>query len=530
MPQIPNYLQITRKMPQVSGGIDTSAVGAGQQALGKGLMDVADVAGKLKERQSTNDFYKAQADMSVALTGESNAYDERPDYDKFEGEYSGNMQTKLGEVALTINDPDTRNKFIQSFRPKIEAGRQRVLDVAWGKEKDFNRGELSTRLETLHNSAILSGDINDANTQAQGLIQSHVDLGHVESDEAVGFKTTFRDGLSKGFLESMSPEKRVGALKQPWAKKHLAPDEYVVLRRNADKELREGQAQDQVDTYMSDLKVERADVMAKIDKKYSKDAKLRKEVETRFDYAFNKQQKAVSEHQSNLFDNYYLKVRTNELTVDDIPKDDLEALSPAQQSNLFTAQSNSVKGTKLRFNVGAEDKLNYLLATKDFQGLRKYYVENSATMSETQNKSWSKVSIDGLIAPEIESLFTIQSSLDSKTPSLTKEQRAPLKEKINEWYQNYQEVKGETPDEAMVNKRIDGMLMEYDTSWWWGGTKPQYELTDVEKDNTLAEAQEEDPRSFKDVEDWFKQEGIQPDHIQFMEAYRMTRDNRNVAQ
>lgn len=526
MSKIPDYTSLKRAIPQVSGDIDTRGIG---ETIAPGLMAVAGVTADIHRRKQNNQLAKANADMQVALIGESNAYDQDPDYSTFDTRFSGNMEKKLGENAAKIDDPELRNKFIQSFRPKIESSRQAVKGLAWNKERDFEQGELSTRLETLRNSAILSGGISDANEAAQALIQSHTDLGHLNADDAVKFKNSFRDDLSKGYIKAQEPEKRVEMLKEPWAKKYLAPDDFAELRRDAEEQLRIGKAQVQVDEYLS-AGLERDDVMAKVEKKYSKKPELRKEIERRFDYAFAKQEKAIEEDQDQLFEKYFLPVRSGESTVNDIPRADLERMSPAQQNSLFSAQSSSVSKSKVGFNVTAEDQLNGLLRTKQFQELRKFYRENAGSMSDSQNKAWSKVSIEGVIPPDVKSLFSATASIDAKTPGYAKERKAALKEAMNTWYQDYQESTGQIPTDDLINKQTDRMIMEFGTTGWWMGRdiKPMFEMSDDEKTFVLKTAQEEDKQSFDDAGAYFKSQGIQPDHAQFMEAYTILRDKRSA--
>ncbi len=526
MPKIPDYTALPRDLPRVSGDIDVRGVGAN---IGKGLLDVARVTADIHRRTNNNIFAKANADMAIDLIAESNAFDEDSDYATFDKRFTGSIEEKLGTHAATITDSGVREKFIQNNRVKIAAAREKVKDLAWGKEKDFERGELITRLETLRNGAILSGEIGDANKAALNLIQSHADLVHIDADDAVKIRNSFRDDLSKGFIQAQSPEKRAQLLKQPWAKKYIAPDEFAELKREAEESLRIGKAQAAVDGYL-EKGLDRADVMADIDKKFSKDPELRKVVESRFDYAFDKQEKAIVEEQSELFDKYFLPVRSGESTVDDIPREDLERMSPAQQSNLFSAQASSVSKTKIPFNVQAEDQLNILYQTKKFQALREYYTENAAAMSDSQNKAWSKVTVDGVVPPDIKSLFAATASIDAKTPGYTKERRGALKEAMNSWYQDYQESTGQIPTDDLIDKQTDRMIMEFGTTGWFMGRdiKPIFEMDTEEKNFVMAQAKEEDPVSFDDVGKYFRTIGVQPDHAQFMEAYTLLRENRNV--
>jgi len=524
MSKIPDYTVLKREILQVSGDVDIRGAGAN---IGAGLMGVAKAVAGYADRKNQNDFVKAQADMTTYLVGETSAYDQDPDYKTHHEKFSGNTKAKLSEFAAGIADANTRDRFIQTFEPKIALAGEKVKDVAWGKERSFERGEAATRLETLTHAAIISGGIGDANESANALIDSSVEMGYIDSDDAVKMKSSFRDSLSKRYIQSLEPEKRGDELKK--VKKYLPPDIYAKLKRDADDELMIGQAQTQVDEYMSE-DIDRDEVMSRIDKKYSNKPELREKIEKRYDYAKSKQDKAVVETQSELFDKYFLPVRSGESTVDKIPREDLEKMSPKQQNSLYNAQSTSVSKSKVSFNVSHEDNLNGLLQTKKFQDLRKYFVENAGEMSDSQNKSWSKVSLEGVIPADVKSLFSATASLESKTPNYSKERRGVLKDSLNNWYQDYQEENKQIPTDDLINKQTDRMIMEFGTTGWlWGSDpKPVFEMTEDDKNFVLKTAQEEDKKSYNDAGEYFKSRGIQPDHAQFMEAYTILRDGRRA--
>jgi len=253
-------------------------------------------------------------------------------------------------------------------------------------------------------------------------------------------------------------------------------------------------------------------------------------MEKRFDYDFGKKEKAVVESRSKLFDKYFLPVRSGESTVDQIPREDLEQMSPAQQNSLFSAQSTSVAKSKISFNVSHEDQLNGLLQTKKFQDLRRYFIENAGEMSDSQNKAWSKVSLEGVVPQDVKSLFSATASIDIKVPGYTKERKGALKEAVNTWYQDYQDKTGQVPTDDLIDKQTDRMIMEYGTTGWFMGRdpKPVFEMSDDEKNFVLKTAQEDDKKSYDDAGEYFKSQGIQPDHSQFMEAYTLLRDKRRA--
>jgi hypothetical protein len=529
MASIPKLSTIQRTIPNPQGDINTSGAGAN---ISQGLADVAQASSDQYRSTALNQMAKAKADMSVDTTAEATALKNDPNFSTQTERFTSTIEQKLGEHAATISDPGARQAFITQMRPQLANARAQVKSNAWAKEVDHEKAQLGTRLETLRNSAIVSGDITDANNTAKELIQSHVQLNHIGEQDAVKLQHGFRDSLSKGYIEAQPPEKQSEILKQPWAKKYLAPDEYAVMKRKADQELLVGKSQQAVDGYMaSDMG--RDQVMKDIGKKYAKQPELRKEVEQRYDYALNAHEKAVTEHQSSLFDQYFLPVRSGKMIVDQIPEKDIEALSPAQQNNLFAAQQSSVSRSSPSFNVKAEDDLNNLYKEKRFPELRKYFTEHAGSMSDSQNKTWSKITVDGAVPPDVKSLFSANASIDAKVPGYSKENKGKLKAAMNTWYQNYQEMNGKVPTDDVVNKQIDRMITEYDTNGMWPfGGKPYYQMTDQEKKKMIAEAKIESDKAggkqntFDDTTEYFKRIGIQPDAATFLDAYNKLKAQR----
>jgi len=526
MPKIKTARSLVRKIPEVSGVISTKGAGAN---IGKGLADVAEAAYSYGQRQNNNQLAKANSDMSTFIIGESAAYDEDPDYKTIENRFTGNTTKKMGEIAANITDAATREKFLNSFKPKVAMATEKVNDIAWGKERSFERGGLSTRLTTQRDAAILSGDIGGAGTMAGDLIQSHVDLGHISAEEAAKMNKSFKDSLTKGYIKAQPPEKRLEALKNPTVKKNLPPDVFAELNRAAESELREGKAQTQVDEYMTDPDVDRIEVMDKIEKKYGKDPALRKEVEARFDYDFNKREKGIAEGRDKLHSDYFLPVRAGEMMVKDIPREELERMSPKQQNSLFAAQANSVAKSKTPYNVIHDDTMNALYRSKNFQDLRQYFRDNAHELSDAQLKQWSKTSVEGVV-PEHKAPFTLTETINNKVPGYSKEKRGELKESVSEWVFDYQEKEKQYPDDKAINNEIDRKIMEYGTTGWFMGRDPTptFKMEEEEQKFVLKSAKEENKKAYNDAEEYFKGKGVQPDMGQFMQVFDKLKGRPNA--
>ena len=522
MPKIPDYTQIKRDIPQVSGNIDTSGVGAN---IGQGLMDVAKVTSDVHNNRMDEEVSLADAEMYTHLISEANAFDEDDDFTTMRQRFDGNVTGKLGEVAAKITDPSRRALFVNKYKKDIARYGEQVSNQAWGKKVDFKKAELMVNLDNIRNSALRDSKNPEALGMANKLytqtIKSARALNYISEAEGATLLKSQRDETAKAHVAMLPVEQRMDALKQ--IKDQLPPDQYIALKNATEEELRIGKAQTQVDEYM-DKGFDRKQVMEKIDKKYSKDPELRADIEQRYDYAKNKADKAIVEEQSELFDQYFLPVRMGESTVQDIPRADLERMSPAQQNSLMSAQSSSVSKSKVPFNSQAEDDLNILYQSRRFPELRKYFTDNAGSLSDSQYKQWSKVSVDG-VTPENKSPFTITQTINNKAPGLSKDRKGKLNEAVVEWYFDKQEKDGVAPTDEERDRYIDSKLIERDAGFWYT-TKPEFQMTDEERNIILQDAREEDRDTFDDVSEFFIQNNINANHAQFMQAYEQLRDKR----
>ena len=480
MPKIPDYTQLKRDIPQVSGDIDVRGVGAN---VGAGLMDVAKVTAGIHERKNKNLLAKAESNMFTDLIAESNAYDQDPEYGTIDERFTGNIETKLGEHAATITDPALREQFIQTFRPKIAQSRVKVQDIAFGKERDFERGELTTSLETLRNAAVLSGgdDILGANDRAGALIQSHVDLGHVDADEAVKFKASFRDDVSKGYLETLEPEERVAALKQPWAKKNLAPDDYAVLRKAAENDLRLGRVQSIVQEGL-DLDLDDKQMVEHVKKKAKTPLDLEAAL-ARADKAIARRDRAELDERSEITSDLIDMQRGDKMPLEQYKlekPDEWDKLSTSEKRAAYAADENRAKGKTIGYNAPAD-----LLLSDEYRKnpdvAREWFNQNYGTLSDSQQKSWVDVFKKGM-TPVLESRTSAVAFAKIRADSLDldKQQKAGLLEDVYNWHSGLEKM----PSQSDVNKFVDDRFEEVtvpDSGFFFDTEKMKFEVTQDEE-------------------------------------------------
>ena len=482
------------------------------------------------DRRSRSQLAKAEADFRIIKAKQDAAYDRDEKYGTITERYGKEMTTGLGSLATSITDPEVRQLFVDKYRPQVETGKIAMDELAWGKEKDFERAGLQERLDALNRGGLESGDIIGTNEAAAALIESAAELDHLTEQERVAQLKVFKDNLAIGRLGTMEPEDRVTALKQPWAK-NLPADTRAKLQREAMAAVRENKAVGIVDGYMG-KGLDIASGMAEAEG--IKDLKLRKEVESRFQYEYGMDQKAEAEQQTDLLDKYFSDVATGGLTVSEIQKEnpeEWEAMGASVQSSLISAQRSSASATKVSFNPVHHDRLMQLKmqADRGVEGaglkMREYVIANISTMNPKQQETWLNASLDGVFSPEIDDTLTDQQVIASRLPETADaSKKRVLLGYMGDWRANFIRRTGKNPTDEDRTKAVDRALIEYDTTWAWGGMKPIYEMTPEEATEALSLMQEGNPAAFGVVEQYFKESGTQPTDAQFMEAFDRIKD------
>lgn len=516
MPKIPDASSITRN------------IASGQRAV-RGIdmrnfapTELAQSISRMVDKKDKFETTKAETDFLTIKNEQDNAYDQDTDYGTIESRYSTEMDKRLGEVSMGISNPAARAEFIRRNQLRISQGKERMKKVAFGKERDFERNYVNESLTKLREVAVAGEpeDVNNARETVKGLIDSAIEMGYYSNEEAGKIKQQWRTDSAVGRLNTMDADTRIEALNMPWAK-DLPSDVRQKLHDQAEEATFAQKAVDTVDEYLL-ADMDRGQAMLEAGK--LPDERLRKEVERRFDYMYGKQKEFETEERSEIFDKYYLDVRQGEITVDDIPNDELRRLSPAQQNNLFSAQSSSVGRTRTVSDRATVDMLHGLQQTGKFRELREFFIANSNKLNETAFNTWSKVSRKGEMPVEVKSMLTTQQRMNAKLQNAEitdNKAKSKLSGAMDDWYMNYQaENDGKLPTDDQTDKQMDRLLMQYDTSWWWGGTKPIFEMSEDERRDMIGDLEDEEPDLFNAIKDAYTSRGVDPTPEQFLETYQ----------
>jgi hypothetical protein len=124
---------------------------------------------------------------------------------------------------------------------------------------------------------------------------------------------------------------------------------------------------------------------------------------------------------------------------------------------------------------------------------------------------------------EVKSMLSTQQRMTAKLQNAgitDKTAKSKLSSDMDLWYMNYQfENDGKLPTDDQTDKQMDRLLMEFDTTWLWGGTKPLFQMTDEEKQDVIGTIQKDDIELFNAIKAAYDKRGVDPSPEQFLETY-----------
>lgn len=513
MARIPEAQTIPRKVVQIAP--DIASYNAGM--AGTGIASVGRAIGEVEKAATQYQVDKAAADFLILKSEQDNAYDQDDDYATIEERYSGAVNEGLGSVASRITNPRVRAQFVERYRPVVAQGQERIAKVAWGKEADSELAEMQERVDALKNAAWKGGDQDmvEANATAVSMFQSAQDMGYIKDTDRVKLTKQFKTDLAIGRLEMMDPENRISALRQTWAQ-NLPENVKGKLMREAQEAQIETQAMGIVDRYMDavDGGMSESEVLKKVRKL---NPKLRKKVEERFVYNFNLREKMEVEQQSDYLDKYQSDVALGKIKdIEAIPE--WEGMDARTRQTLINARNSFAEGTKIRTDPMVMDEL-LLLEVKGERGDKKAFMElrkkaqqaaAEGKLSTSDYSKFSKISLEGIIPPEVKSGLTDLQAIKARLPEKGQtEKRNIMYGYVGDWRQDYIEKYGKQPTDRDRDEAIDRALMEFDTSWWWGGGK------------TVMEMNAEERASYDKAIEYFEVKGIQPTEAQLRKAFEV---------
>jgi len=568
MARIPRVTDIARAVPQDRENINVD-FGAGTRALAGAVDDIAGVVQKkqLEDRQSALD--NAELEMAITLEKEGRSYDQDSDYGTIRDRSDVKMNDSLSKIASGITDAEDRSDFVNRQRLLVERTRGHLGQVAFNKERDDWRGKIDNQLSEARNASIL-GDMGQMSGLAKRRLDSAVSKGYYSSEEAEEMYRKWQTSAATGRLETMAPETRLEALKQPWAE-NLPPDTKIKYQRLAEEELIKGKAQSTVDELMAEPEMTLADGMAVIEKGV-KDPDERATTEERFKNEWTTQEAAKQDTDNQTYDKYSLAIMDGGKT-DQIPRDDWEGLPTAMRQNLKNMESQQRKPRSVS-DPYALQKVIELAAQKDYRGVKSFVSANGSMLSDSDREQYSTVAEKGTSPVGVTDLQAINSLLPGSGYTKTRPKLLPM---IADWRNQYVSSTGKEPTPDQRDAELRRMVMDYDRdpdAWIFTNTDPVYDLELAEQDGALMrihleQMQEENPevydqtkeylsgqglldvdrfdfesafksqqvlnaisikdnKTYTDLEQYFNDRDIQPTHQQFLNAYGKVMEARSV--
>lgn len=467
MPQIPRASDINRKIASGQQAVsrqDTSMAGTGLQVVG-------DTIGKVYEEREVKrtNYQMAQAKTNFlkAKTVEDNAYENDEDYLTMPDRYNDNMRTALEDSASLISNPEARLTFEQNAELDVLQGYERISNLAGTVEKDYQRGYITEGLADIRESA-LTGNVGSSLETAQGLIASAIDMNYMTAEEGAKAMESWKDETLTAKIRTMEPEDRLGALKEPWAAQ-IPTDLRTSLQREAKTLTDKDTALAFVDALGSTPVPDAWEEIAAID-----DEDVRREAESRYDQTLAREQRTETLQNQELFDNFYTPIRLGELTVDDIPREDIAQMG-AGYEQMVTAQNNYLRGLDPTTPRSLIDSLNtaYMGGKGNPAKVRAVFEAGWEQMSRADFDSWSKVTADGFGELENDSYFTATQMISGKVrelmdgspnPAMVSEQQ----EKLDTWLFDYRRShEGEDPSGEEIRTQVNYQMLEVPTRESW---------------------------------------------------------------
>jgi len=520
MPIIPSATRMKRAIPRIEQPIRD--VRTGGELVGRALAGAVDTYERVQQRNRQNEVDDAELSAAIAFEKERNAYDQDPDFSTISSRSEASMDGAIGTLATSISDENDREDFVNRQKLAKERVRSHLGKVAWGKERDTSRGHIDTQLTDAREAA-LTGDMGLTSELVKRRLDSAVAKNYYSAEEAAELYQRWQTSAATGKLEMMDPESRLGALDLPWADK-LPSDVRANYRRVAEQEAIAGKAQSEVDTLMANG-VPLDEGMDYIESKI-KDPKLRVATEARFKEEVRTAQAAEITNENELYDKYSLDVMEGG-KVDQIPREDWEALPTSMRVNLKNMESQSRK-PRTTSDPAALSRVIDLSARGDYKGVTDFIARNGSLLSAGDREQYQRGAAEGFAPASVTDKQIIDSLLPG-TSTTMKQARSNMLVQMNNWRNQYVTAQGKEPTPEQTEAEANRRIMDHDRRpegiWPFKDTTPIYDLEDVEQEEALnaahlAELELKDPENYKFTQGYMEARGEEYNRFDFEEAYQ----------
>ncbi|MEW8053154.1 MAG: hypothetical protein AB2809_22595 [Candidatus Thiodiazotropha sp.] len=443
--------------------------------------------------------------MMIYLESQKTAFNKDDDYETFEERWNNGITKQMGVIANTINDADVREAFVQKYKPKVEAQRQFIRALSLAKEQDHDTADILEKSQMLQNAFATSGDPEMIN-RGNELFDNSKGLSE---EGKYKYRKAFGVGALKARLDSIAtnnPQGAIELLNTDMARNNLPEGERAKQIADYQGRLVEQQAMGIVDDYTArDLSLS-----AGMDKAQKiSDPKLREAVEKRFTYDKRMEEAAEVETQAKIHEDWHVRLgpKGDGSTIDDIPQEQWELLTPAQRQNLESLQFD--KRTVSDFDVlnGLYQRLHGSQVDGDWTDFNRYLSENSSKLSYSDKKEFLKLTLEGQRKEAVPAeLNTGRKDIQWIEGVMSKNEMLSTSKKANDrkktaifhelgLWRIEKQKQGKEPNDEEVLKTIDRLIMNYNVpvDWWPDSSEPFYAMSDEDRTKALEEMREDGP-------------------------------------
>jgi len=528
MARIPSADQVGRNI--TSGQVSIAQVDT--RNVGGGLDRLAAVVNQQLDARTRYQYSQAASEFLIAKTQQDVAYDNDQEYGTIEKRYTENVGGALSKAAELIQDERVRNEFLAQHRVTAAEGTSRIRQVAFRKERDYQRGYITQQLEGVANAA-MTGDVTAALDTGQALLMTARDQGYLSAEEYAQETSKFRQTTKVRVLEMMKPQERLSALRDVLGN-DLPADARAKMIAEAEKELVDDQAVGYVDTAMAQLRSGRTaqEVMSGFAKIENVD--VRTATENRFQTEFSRQRTAEADEAASIVSKYVMDLRLGRRTFEEIATaadsaadiHRLAQLNPTAVGSLQAAEQVSAQTTAdlaqakrdAWYDLAAMAKnIEMGGAPFDPQTYPTAAAEFRATLASTAHfldpadfEKFAQIDINGSMPNETKSWLTMQQRFDDamtqlRPTGMKSENWAPTeaaeRAQMNAWAASL----GHEPTYKEVQDYLDSMTLrrlsvKVDEPGLFTGDKRWNELSPERKQSEIERLRAGNPEAMRAVE------------------------------
>jgi hypothetical protein len=243
MPRLPDAMDMPQ-LPSARSGrgvatFDTTAIGRGQEALGRSVASGAEAEGAAlqqlgnagfkagrsailydqHEREKVDELNEAKARSSwlVNKTQLDEQRDRETDQEKLKA-YPDSYKAAADNAAAVIGDPRKQELFKLTLEPQVAVAQKGVGERVFGLQRDLSKADAQVQLDQLQDAGLRAKDEAtraEVVRSGQALISRLENAGYMTPDEAVLQRKKWAEGYATKAISALPAADRLGVLRGP---------------------------------------------------------------------------------------------------------------------------------------------------------------------------------------------------------------------------------------------------------------------------------------------------------------------------